>query len=162
MDYGLSSSGCGMWGAGWLWTSEHGTYKTVKSRFRTNMAHLRQSMTHIIQSMPYIRRQSHIQDSQCHMQDSQGQILAVAFRQKSLNPVNVFPLRSEADLRVMRVPQRRHFVPARRINFTQRRQLNSNPSTLLETGNFTRSRSGHIKWPVLKNLTQPVRSCFRA
>ena len=32
------------------------------------------------------------------MQDSQGQITALAFRCKSLTPVKVFYLRSEADL----------------------------------------------------------------
>jgi hypothetical protein len=32
-----------------------------------------------------------------HTQDSQGQILALAFRFKSLKPVQHFPLRSQAD-----------------------------------------------------------------
>ena len=35
MDYGLSSSGCGTWGAGWLWTSEYGTSKTVNDTHKT-------------------------------------------------------------------------------------------------------------------------------
>jgi len=33
-----------------------------------------------------------------HMQDSRGQILALAFRKRSLEPFKLFPLRSEPDL----------------------------------------------------------------
>ena len=51
-----------------------------------------------------------------HIYDSHGQILALAFRQKSLKPCEVFPLRSEADSGFRRNPPSYPSTSGRRGN----------------------------------------------
>jgi hypothetical protein len=60
-------------------SSEYGTYKTVKARFRANMAHVRQS-SQIQDSQARSKRVKPDPERIWHVSDSRGQILAWAYQ----------------------------------------------------------------------------------